>query len=63
MVDMLEEVGIRFVGDGTIALEPRAQCQGWAGLPGRPAWWRIVPEPAMLEDLAYDVALTSLDGD
>jgi len=58
---MFEEVGIDLVGDAAIGVMRRPRGLGWAGLPGRGAWGRIVPEPAMLEDLAYDVALAGLD--
>ncbi len=51
---MFEEVGIGFVGDAA------TDFMGWAGLPGRGAWWRIVPEPTVLEDIADDVALMGL---
>ena len=49
---MFEEVGIGFVGDAAIGFVRRPHCMGWEGLPGRGAWWRIVPEPAVLEDFA-----------
>jgi hypothetical protein len=51
---MLKEVGIGLVGDAA------TDFMGWAGLPGRGAWWRIVPKTAVLEDLAYDAALMGL---
>ena len=49
---MFEEVGIDLVGDAAIGFMRRPSGLGWAGILGRGAWWRIVPEPAMLEDLA-----------
>jgi hypothetical protein len=60
VVEMLEEVGIGFVGDAAIGFMRRAHCLRWEGLPGRAAWWRIVPEPTVLENLPYDVALMGL---
>jgi hypothetical protein len=51
---MFKEVGIGLVGDSA------TDFMGLAGLPGRGAWWRIVPESEVLEDLAYDVALMGL---
>ena len=58
---MFQEVRIGFVRDAAIGVMRRPGGLGWAGLPGRGAWWRIVPEPAVLEDLADHVALMGLD--
>jgi len=60
-VDMFEEVGIDLVGDAAIGLRRRPHGPGWAGNSGRAAWWRILPEAAVFEDFADDVALMGLD--
>ena len=57
---MFEEVGIDLVGDAVIGFRHRPHGLGWAGFPGRAAWGRILPEAAVLEDLADDVVLMGL---
>ncbi len=54
---MFEEVGIGFVGDAAIGFMRRLHALGWAGWPGRPAWWRILPEAAVFEDFADDALM------
>ena len=60
------EDGIDLAGDAAIAFMRRPHGLGWAGGSRRGARWRIVPEPAVLEDLADlldSVALMGLDDD
>ena len=61
VVEMFDEVGIGFVRDAAIGFMRLLHSLGRAGLPGRATWGRIVPEPAVLENLPYNVALVGLD--
>jgi len=49
---MFEQVGIDLAGDAAIGVMRRPLGPAWAGWAGRAAWWRIVPKPAVPEDLA-----------
>ena len=59
--DMFEEVAIDLAGGAAIGLRRWPRAAGWAGSPGRAAWWRIVPQTTVSEDLADNLALMGLD--
>ncbi len=58
---VFEELGIRLAGDAGIRIGHLPNWLGWAGSIGRGAGGRVLPEPAVFEDLADDVALVGLD--
>ena len=58
---MFEEVGIDFVVEAGVALRDGSNWPGGEWGLGRGAGGRVVPEAAMLENFADDLALASLD--